>query len=164
MIQSTTDREAPVMTTASQSLRARLAAVSTLALAVGMLIWSAGRGDTREEVKNLLRTSKTILDQPIVYPAGAPAEVTSAIITIEPGGERGWHKHDVPLFGYVLEGELTIDFGPQGRRVFRKGEAFVEAIGVPHNGRNLGSAPVRILAVFMSKVGTPDTVMVAQPQ
>jgi len=133
-------------------------------LAAGILISSAGPGNAQEEVRDLLRTGKTVLEQPIVYPTGAPAEVTSAIITIEPGGERGWHKHDVPLFGYILDGELTIDFGPQGQRVFRKGEALVEAIGVPHNGRNLGSEPVCILAVFMGKQGTPDTVMVSQPK
>lgn len=133
-------------------------------LAAGILISSAGPGNAQEEVRDLLRTGKTVLEQPIVYPTGAPAEVTSAIITIEPGGERGWHKHDVPLFGYILDGELTIDFGPQGQRVFRKGEALVEAIGVPHNGRNLGSEPVRILAVFMGKQGTPDTVMVTPPK
>jgi quercetin dioxygenase-like cupin family protein len=104
------------------------------------------------------------MDQPIAYPAGAPAKVTAAVITMQPGEERGWHKHDVPLVGYILDGELTIDFGPKGKRVFRKGEAFVEAVGVVHNGRNLGKSEVRILAVFVGAEGVPDTVKEPPPQ
>jgi quercetin dioxygenase-like cupin family protein len=151
------------MTTATQSLPARLA-VPILALAAGTLVSSTLPVAAYEDVDTLVDTSRTILDQPIVYPTGAPAKVTGAVITIEPGGERGWHRHDVPLFGYILDGELTIDFGPKGKRVFKQGEAFVEAVGIPHNGRNLGSTPVRVLAVFMGREGTPDTVMVTQPK
>jgi quercetin dioxygenase-like cupin family protein len=83
---------------------------------------------------------------------------------MQPGDQRGWHKHDVPLLGYVLDGELTIDLGPLGMRVFKKGEAFLEAVGTAHNGKNLGSREVRVLAVFMGEEGVPNTVMVAAPK
>ena len=38
-------------------------------------------------------------------------------------------------------------------------DTFMEAIGVAHNGRNTGSGPARILAVFMGADGVPNTVM-----
>jgi quercetin dioxygenase-like cupin family protein len=50
-----------------------------------------------------------------------------------------------PLFGYILEGELTVDYGTKGRRTYRKGDGFAEAMNEAHNGHNMGQNPVRIL-------------------
>jgi len=38
-------------------------------------------------------------------------------ITLLPGQQTGWHTHPVPLFGYILEGELTVDYGTKGQRM-----------------------------------------------
>ena len=138
-------------------------AASAIVLALGALLLSAGRGDTREDVTPLLSTGKTVLGQTLAYPTGAPAKVTAAIVAMEPGEQTGWHKHDVPMFAYLLEGELTVDYGPQGTRVYRKGEAVMEAIGVAHNGRNTGTAVARVLAVFMGTEGVPDTLPAKAP-
>jgi quercetin dioxygenase-like cupin family protein len=64
----------------------------------------------------------------------------------------------VPLFGYILEGELTVDYGAKGRRTYRKGDGFGEAMDEAHNGRYAGREPVKILAVFIGTEGVPDTV------
>ena len=95
----------------------------------------------RDQVLSLLSTTQTILGQPIVYPTEAPAKVAAAIVTMQPGEETGWHQHDVPMFGYVLEGEVTVDYGAKGTRIYRQGDALIEAIDVPHNGRNTGTGP-----------------------
>ena len=58
-----------------------------------------------------------MLDQPIAYPSGTP-NITAAIVTIPPGGETGWHTHAVPLFAYILDGALTVDYGSKGTKVF----------------------------------------------
>jgi hypothetical protein len=79
--------------------------------------------------------------------------VTAAVVTLAPGQETGWHTHGMPTFGYVLEGELEVDYGKAGVRVYRAGDAVLEAIGVAHNGRNIGAGPMRILAVFMGADG-----------
>jgi quercetin dioxygenase-like cupin family protein len=42
-------------------------------------------------------------------------------ITLQPGQQTGWHTHPVPLLGYILEGELTVNYGPQGERVAAPG-------------------------------------------
>ena len=62
-----------------------------------------------EKVVTLLKTQTTNLEQPIAYPAGAAAEITALIVTLQPGEETGWHQHPVPLFGTLLSGEVTID-------------------------------------------------------
>jgi quercetin dioxygenase-like cupin family protein len=139
-------------------------AAAVLLLASGLALWSAGNADTGEATSALLDTGKTVLGQTLSYPTKAAAKVTAEIIAMAPGAETGWHKHEVPLFGYMLDGELTVDYGGDGTRVYRKGDAFIEAIGTPHNGRNSGSSEVRILAVFMGADGVPDTVSVPPSQ
>jgi hypothetical protein len=71
-------------------------------------------------VRNILSTGTTVTGEPIRYPSGAPALITAVEITLQPGQQTGWHTHPVPLLGYILEGELTVDYGPQGERVYRR--------------------------------------------
>src|SRR5690349_17059843 len=139
----------------------RVLAAAVLAIAVAgiLLMLSPRPGVGRDQVLSLLSTTQTVLGQAIVYPAEAPAKVDAAIVSMQPGEETGWHQHDVPMFGYVLEGEVTVDYGAKGTRVYRQGEAVMEAIDWPHNGRNTGKIPARILAVFMGAEGVPNTVM-----
>ena len=106
----------------------------------------------------LLSTGTTIVGEPIRYPAGAPAHVTASIINIPPGQRTISHRHGVPLFAYMLQGELTVAYGEKVRRVYRTGDAFVEAMDVEHYGANTGDEPVRILAVYMGADGARDVI------
>ncbi|HUS52705.1 MAG TPA: cupin domain-containing protein [Thermohalobaculum sp.] len=109
----------------------------------------------------VLSTSETILGQPFDYPA-ADAHVTAVIVTLPPGASTGLHRHDVPLFGYMLEGELTVAYFDAADSVtehtYLPDDALMEAIGTPHDGRNTGTGAVRILAVFIGADGIPNTV------
>ena len=103
-------------------------------------------------------TSKTIVGEDIVYPTTGKAVVTSAIVVMAPGERTILHRHGVPLFAYMLEGELTVDYGAHGTRVYRQGDSFMEAMNVSHAGRNTGATTVRILAVYMGAEGSKDVV------
>ena len=127
-------------------------------LALGIILSAGNPAATREETSSLLDTGTTALGQKFSYPAGAP-HVTSVIVTMQPGETTGWHQHDVPMFCYMLEGEITVDYGKSGTRTYRKGDALMEAIDVVHDGRNTGPVPARVLVVFMGAEGVPDTVM-----
>jgi quercetin dioxygenase-like cupin family protein len=133
--------------------------LATVLLGAALLVASADRGATRDTVTSLLSTGQTVLSQPIAYPTQSPAKIVSAIVTMLPGEETGWHQHDVPMFGYILEGEVTVAYAGKGMRVYRQGDALMEAMDIPHNGRNTGKIPARILAVFMGADGVPDTEM-----
>jgi quercetin dioxygenase-like cupin family protein len=112
-------------------------------------------------VTPLLATSQTVIGQPFAYPAGQ-AKVTAVIVTIPPGGETGWHEHAVPLFGYMLDGVLTVDYGDKGTRVYKPGDSLMEAMDWPHDGANKGDVPVRILAVYLGAEGIPNATPVAK--
>lgn len=109
----------------------------------------------------LLSTGDTIIGQPFAYPAGK-AKVTAVIVTIPPGGETGWHEHAVPLFVYVLDGAVTVDYGDKGTRVYHAGDSLMEAMNWPHDGMNKGDKPVRILAVYIGAEGIPNATPVAK--
>lgn len=108
--------------------------------------------------KPLLSTGKTVADETIHYPTSGPAQVTAAVVTIAPGGKTIVHRHGVPLFAYILDGEVTVDYGDRGKHTYRKGDAFMEAMGVPHLGINNGTEPVRILAVYMGAKGAQNVI------
>jgi quercetin dioxygenase-like cupin family protein len=108
----------------------------------------------------LLSGNQTIIDQTIAYPEGTP-KVTAAIVVIPPGKDTGWHTHAVPLFVYILEGEVTVDYGSKGMKVYKAGEALLEAENWPHNGMNTTDALVRIFAVYMGAEGLANATPVA---
>jgi quercetin dioxygenase-like cupin family protein len=110
----------------------------------------------------LLKTGETVIGQAVVYPQGA-ATITAAIVVILPGRETGWHIHHVPLFAYMLEGELTVDYGSKGKKVYKPGDSLMEAVDWAHNGTNKGSSPVRILAVYLGSEGKNNTVPAQAP-
>jgi quercetin dioxygenase-like cupin family protein len=110
-------------------------------------------------VETLLETDQTVLGQDFNYPAGK-AKITAAIVTLPPGASLPAHLHPVPLFAYILQGELSVDYGSEGTLVYRKGDAFVEAFNWPHSGRNAGKGIVKILAVYAGAVGVPNSVPV----
>jgi quercetin dioxygenase-like cupin family protein len=100
----------------------------------------------------------TTLDQPIAYPKKTPAQVSSYITTLEPGQETGWHRHRVPLYVYVLEGAVTVEYDAGVIKEYAAGSAFMEAEDVWHNGTNAGDDAVRILTVYLGAEGAKNTV------
>jgi quercetin dioxygenase-like cupin family protein len=106
----------------------------------------------------ILSTGTTILGETIRYPRTGPAHVTAAIVTLAPGARTIMHKHGVPLFAYILDGELTVDYGRHGTRTYRQGQSFMEAMAVAHFGVNNGSQPVRLLAVYMGAKHAKDVI------
>jgi quercetin dioxygenase-like cupin family protein len=112
----------------------------------------------------LLETTKTVVGEPIVYPTGAPAKITASIINLSPGASTGWHKHGIPLVGMIMDGELTVDYGSKGKRTFKPGEAFAEAINETHQGTNTGTDMVRLFVVYMGAEGLPTSMPEKAPE
>jgi quercetin dioxygenase-like cupin family protein len=111
----------------------------------------------------LFSGGQTIVGQDIAYPAGNP-KVTAAMVIIGPGKETGWHTHEVPLFVYVMKGEISVDYGSKGVKVYKPGDSFLEAMNWPHNATNKGTEPVQILAVYMGAAGKTDAAPAPGPK
>jgi quercetin dioxygenase-like cupin family protein len=105
----------------------------------------------------LLSTGTTVLGEPLRYPHG-PAHVTSAIVALAPGERTIVHKHGVPMFAYILEGEITVDYGKHGKRTYRQGQSLMEAMNVAHFGENTGTEPMRLIVVYMGAARAKDVI------
>ena len=120
-------------------------------------------GEDHSGQRMIVSAGTTVTGEPIRYPTGASAHITAVEITLAPGQQTGWHIHPVPLFGYILEGELTVDYGAKGRRTYRKGDGLMEAMNEAHNGRNTGPSPVKILAVIIGAEGMQGSFPASPP-
>ena len=131
-----------------------------LALALILIAAPAAAEERSYPAVPLLSTGTNIVGETIRYPTTGPAKVTAAIVTLAPGAKTIVHKHGVPLFAYILDGELSVNYGDKGTRTYKKGDTFMEAMDVPHFGINSGTQPVRILAVYMGADGAKDVIPV----
>ena len=102
--------------------------------------------------------NKTVMDEAIAWPTTGKANVNAMIVVLAPGEQTVVHKHGVPTFIHILEGEVTVNYEGHGKRTYRQGESFLEAMDVEHAGTNTGSVPVKILAVYMGADGAKDVI------
>jgi len=101
----------------------------------------------------LLKTDTTTMGQKIQYPDFQHSEVSIIKVTIQPGKSTGWHKHDFPVFAYVVKGTLTIEFEDGKSLHFSESASFAEVINTYHNGINSGKDDVVLIAFFMGGKG-----------
>jgi len=125
---------------------------------VSLAITGPALADAHYPLFPLLSSGKNVVGETIRYPTEGAARVTAAIVTLAPGASTVKHRHGVPMFAYILEGELTVDYGSHGKRRFVRGDSLLEAMDVAHAGINTGDIPVRILAVYMGADGARDVI------
>lgn len=103
-------------------------------------------------VSTVLKAEASWEGKPIEYPSGK-AEVTGMVIELVPGGETGWHLHAVPSFAVVLDGELEVRLKSGAVKRLKSGEALAEVVNTLHNGRNVGSEPVKLVVFYVGSAG-----------
>lgn len=106
-------------------------------------------------VETLLKTDTTSIGQRIAYPRVGRPEVSVLKITIAPGSTTGVHRHEIPLFAYVAQGELTVVRENHEPLVFRAGDAVAEMLEVYHEGMNKGNEDVILIACYLGGDNKP---------
>ncbi|HSE94697.1 MAG TPA: cupin domain-containing protein [Methylomirabilota bacterium] len=106
----------------------------------------------------VLKSIRTASDMKVEYPRSGQAEIVATIGELEPGGRTARHQHPVPVFVYVLEGTLTVQADAGSPREYPAGKAFLEDVNHWHQAFNRGTAPVKILVVFMGEEGKPTSI------
>ena len=94
--------------------------------------------------------------------ASVPIVLTGQIVEIEPGGQTGRQRHNVPSYIFVIEGTLTSNsesgpVGVAGVQYHTEGQSYMDAPGVWHNHSNSGMKPVKYLLLLISTPGGPTT-------
>ena len=72
-----------------------------------------------------------------------------------PGGAAGKHTHPGEELGYILEGTLQLEIDGKPPLTLKAGDVFFVPAGVPHDGRNIGSVPAKVLATYVVEKGKP---------
>ena len=110
-----------------------------------------GKSQYNREIKieTLLKTDTTSIGQRILYPNFKDDEVTISKVTIPPGRSTGWHKHEIPVFAYVLQGTLTVEVENHKTLQFSENSSFAEVINTFHNGTNRGKEDVVLIAFYL---------------
>ena len=106
-------------------------------------------------VEKLLQTDTTVIGQKIAYPTFSNAEITMCKVTIPPGKQTGWHKHQIPVFAYMLKGNLTVELENGNKNYYVENETISEVFNTYHNGYNAGEEEVVLIAVYIGNKGIP---------
>ncbi len=104
-------------------------------------------------VEKLMQTDTTVIGQKIVYPTSNDAEITIAKVSIPSGKQTGWHKHKIPVFAYVVQGELTVETENGQVVTYPKNATISEVFDTFHNGYNKGKDDVVLIAVYLGGKG-----------
>jgi len=105
-------------------------------------------------IQTVLKTDTTTIGQKIRYPQFENDQVTIAKVTLPPGESTGWHKHEIPVFAYVLKGTLTVEIENGKMMQFPENSSFSEVLNTFHNGSNKGNEELVLLAFYLGGVGT----------
>ena len=105
----------------------------------------------------MFNAPNTVLNQPIQYPPSQNIILETKMIEISPGVTPALHYHPGPLYVYVINGELQVDYGSKGIKLFKEGASFVEAINVCHAVSVVSKTPVQLFTVFIGDSTTDIT-------
>ena len=75
------------------------------------------------------------------------------LVELPPVSTEGKHTHPGELYGYVLEGNPTLDIEGQGTRNMKPGDVFFIAPGQVHEGSNRTKLPAKISVVLVAEKG-----------
>ena len=139
-------------------MKIRNAALIFVVILIAPLTIAHAEG-TYSKVQPVLDTSKTVMGEILTLQDSSPLHIISTIVTIDPGEVTGWHKHGVPLYIYILSGEVTVDYGDKGVRTFGPGASYMEAMDYWHRGTNRGKVSVRILCVYMGSDKAQNVIL-----
>lgn len=146
-------------------MRSPIRSILVVASVVALLSGCAGASPEPVTSQTLLtQESATVLDQSFGYPVTDSPEVSSSIVTLQPGAETGWHLHEAPMYAYILEGTLEVTYDLDGSlttKTYQAGQAIMEALDAPHNGRNTTNQPVSVLVVNLGAPGLANSVKIA---
>ena len=105
-----------------------------------------------------LGTIKTPMTLPV-----KPGAMVLDTITIQPGGNFGWHTHGAPVAVIITSGTLTV-FDPSVANcaafTVSKGQSFIEPANHVHLARNDTGKVVTLYAMYL---GIPKGVMPNKP-
>ena len=132
--------------------------LSILSIFLLICVFVDAQYQTGVKVEKLLQTDTTVIGQKIVYPHFPNDEITICKVTIPSGQQTGWHKHEIPVFAYVLQGTLTVEVENGKTYTYIANSTISEVFDTFHNGYNIGTENVVLIAFYLGGKDVPLSV------
>jgi quercetin dioxygenase-like cupin family protein len=135
-----------------------------IALLILMPLWAwAGEYNAGVQSNIILRAETMSNGEPIDYLDTDRPQVTVMTVDIAPGAGTGWHSHPMPVYAYVMAGQLTVEIERGKTAEFREGDAIIEVVNLRHNGTNHGKVPVKLLVFYLGAKDVPNVIKGKRP-
>lgn len=135
-----------------------------LALLILMPLWGwAAEYDTGVQSRVILQAETMSNGEPIDYLDADRPQVTVMTVDIAPGVATGWHSHPMPVYAYVMAGQLTVEIEGGKTAEFGEGAAIIEVVNLRHNGTNHGKVPVKLLVFYLGAKDVPNVIKGNRP-
>jgi quercetin dioxygenase-like cupin family protein len=82
-------------------------------------------------------------------------EIVQSLAEIPEGVASGRHSHPGPEVGYIVRGDVAMEFDERSTLTLRTGDPFLIPPGVIHNARNIGSVTTMMLSTYMVDEAQP---------
>jgi quercetin dioxygenase-like cupin family protein len=110
------------------------------------------------KVTKLIETDTSWEKTKIIYPNG-DAKITALVVEMQPQAKMQMHYHEVPSFGYILEGKITVQSESGDIQTFSKGDVVIEMINKKHSGVNPGDTVTKFIVFYMGTEDLKNTII-----
>ena len=110
------------------------------------------------KVTKLIETDTSWEKTKIIYPKG-DAKITALVVEMQPQAKMQMHYHEVPSFGYILEGKITVQSESGDIQTFSKGDVVIEMINKKHSGVNPGDKVTKFIVFYMGTEDLKNTII-----
>ena len=129
-----------------------------LAIAVAGHMAAPAAAQVKFSSTPILQSGATVGGASIAYPRTDSAELSAVRLDIGPSGETGRHMHPYPTLVYVLEGAIDVEMDGGMVNSYKAGDSFLMVVNTWTNAKNNGTAPAKMLVVFVGVHGKPNLV------
>jgi quercetin dioxygenase-like cupin family protein len=90
------------------------------------------------------------------FPSPIPGwEMVQSLAEIPRGVASGRHNHPGPEVGYIVRGDVAMEFDDRPTLTLRTGDPFMIPPGVIHNARNIGTVTTKMLSTYVVDEAQP---------
>jgi quercetin dioxygenase-like cupin family protein len=82
-------------------------------------------------------------------------EIVQSLAEIPEGVASGRHSHPGPEIGYIVRGDVAMEFDDRPTLTLRTGDPFLIPPGVVHNARNIGKVTTMMLSTYVVDEAQP---------
>ncbi len=109
------------------------------------------------KVTKLIETDSSWEKTKIIYPQGV-TKLTALLVEMEPYAKMHLHHHEVPSFGYILEGQIIVESNTGDKKTFNKGDVVIEMVNKKHSGFNPGNTITKFIVFYMGTEDLKNTI------